>query len=127
MTQIYDRALAPIGLRVTQFSVLANLAWCDGLSMSALATQLDMDRTSLTRNLKPLLDADLVALGNDDRDARVRTVHLTPAGRARHVEAKRLWRVAQNDVNRTLGNAQVAALHDTLDGLIATFNDRASA
>ena len=123
LTQIYDRTLAPCGIRVTQFSLLSRLVWNDGMAMGTLAAELDMDRTTLTRNLKPLLDGELVTLGRSTGDARQRTVQLTALGRARQVEAKRLWRQAQNEINRTVGEHEIAALHRRFDGLIETLND----
>jgi DNA-binding MarR family transcriptional regulator len=123
VTQHYDRTLAPCGLRVTQFSLLSQLMYRDGMAIGPLADALDMDRTTLTRNLKPLFDARLVEVLPGDSDGRVRVVRITTAGRIRHVEAKRLWRHAQDDVNRTWGDARVAALHRQLDDLIDTVHE----
>lgn len=122
VTQIYDRVLAPTGLRVTQFSLLSMLAWKDGQPMGCLADALDMERTTLTRNLKPLIDGGLVALVRSQSDARQREVWLTADGRARQIDAKGLWRVAQNEVNRTIGEVRVAALHQLMDGLLDTLH-----
>ncbi len=123
VTQIYDRTLAPCGLRVTQFSLLSRLAWNDPMTMGALAAELDMDRTTLTRNLKPLLEAGLVALARAAGDARQREVHLTDLGRGRQREARKLWRVAQDEINDTLGEKEIASLHRLFDGLIDTLNE----
>lgn len=123
VTQIYDRTLAPSGLRVTQFSLLSRLAWMDGMAMGLLADSLDMDRTTLTRNLKPLLDAGLVVLHRSRADARQREVHLTALGRTRQVDAKKLWRLAQTEINETLGARETAELHRLFDGLIDTLNE----
>lgn len=124
VTQHYDRALAPSGLRVTQYALLATLRRRASMAIGPLADALDMDRTTLTRNLKPLVDAKLVALAPNRDDARVREVRLTASGRRRHDEAKRLWRHAQDEVNRTWGDAQVASLHALVDGLIDRINHR---
>jgi DNA-binding MarR family transcriptional regulator len=122
VTQFYDRALASCGLRVTQYSLLSQLAAHGSLPMKVLADLLDMDRTTLTRNLKPLIDAKLVALARSAADARVRTVVLTAAGRARRAAAHRIWRRAQNAVDLALGDARVTALHRQLDELTDAFN-----
>ena len=122
VTQLYDHVLAPSGLRVTQYSLLTQLLGQDGIGMGPLAAVLDMERTTLTRNLRPLLDAGLVELAPGSTDARVRVVRLTRAGRARHAKAARLWRVAQDQVDRTLGKREVASLHRLFDGLIETFH-----
>ncbi len=126
VTNLYDRALVPSGLRVTQYSLLSQLVADDGVAMGALAAVLDMDRTTLTRNLKPLVDAGLVLLAPSADDRRVRAIWLTAAGRRRHAQAARLWRRAQDDVDRTLGRDEVVALHRLFDTLIETFNDHRS-
>ncbi len=92
------------------------------MAMGPLAAALDMDRTTLTRNLKPLLEMRLVSLERSPLDARQRDVRLTDEGRARRDEAKRLWRRAQDQVNRTLGAPRIASLHDLFDGLLDTLD-----
>ncbi len=130
VTQIYDRVLAPAGLRVTQFSLLSALVRNGrspgAMAIGALATALDMDRTTLTRNLKPLIDAKLVALKQGEGDARQREASVTRPGIARYENAKTLWRQAQNDINRTLGSVQVASLHELVDGLLETLNEESA-
>jgi DNA-binding MarR family transcriptional regulator len=117
MTQHYDARLAPAGLRLTQFSLLANLR-AGPLTMSALADRMEMDRTTLTRNLKPLADAGFIEVAPGE-DARSRIVTLTARGRDAWTAARELWRGAQDEVNRALGAEQVAALHATLDESLA--------
>jgi DNA-binding MarR family transcriptional regulator len=117
MTQHYDAWLAPAGLRLTQYSLLANLR-AGSLTMSALADRMEMDRTTLTRNLKPLADAGLVTVAPGE-DARSRVVSVTARGRDAWSRARELWRRAQDEVNRALGDEQVAALHATLDESLA--------
>ena len=124
MTQIYDRVLAPSGLRVTQFSLLSGLLWTGPLPMGALADALDMDRTTLTRNLKPLIDAGLVTLARSEADGRQREIRLTDLGNGRYRDAKKLWRRAQNEINRTLGPARVVALHRLFDGVVDALDRR---
>ena len=114
ITQHYDVRLASAGLRVTQYSLLANLCRGGRATMSALAAAMEMDRTTLTRNLKPLADAGLVEV-MPGADARARIVAATARGRRAWQDARELWREAQDEVNRALGPEQVAALHDLLD------------
>lgn len=127
VTQFYDRVLAPSGMRVTQFSLLAALARSapeqGGIAVGPLAAVLDMDRTTLTRNLKPLIDAGLVTLAPGETDARRREARLTPTGRRRYEQAKKLWRRAQDEMNRTLGLPRVAALHGLFDSLLDTLDE----
>ena len=115
VTAAYDRALAAAGMRVTQYSVLAQLRRLGGASMSALADAMDMDRTTLTRNLKPLLEAGWVEVGASEHDARVRAIHLTTAGDARFQAARVHWRRAQSEVNAAIGAAELTRLHDLID------------
>jgi len=124
MTALYDRELAPTGLRLTQYSLLATLrreARDGGVPVSDLASAMDMDRTTLTRNLRPLLDHGLVALSADPADARVRRALITAKGNAGFVDAMPYWRRAQDFVNQTLGVADVGALHDWLDRVTPAF------
>jgi DNA-binding MarR family transcriptional regulator len=126
LTQRYDAFLAPTGLRLTQFSLLAHLVHGGPAAMSALAERLDMDRTTLTRNLKPLADAGLVAL-DAGRDGRERVVSISEEGRTTWRAAREPWRRAQQEVNETLGVERVAALHAVLDGSLESLRYRRAA
>ena len=97
LTRAYDTALAPAGLTVSQFSLLAVLASHGPLGVTRLAAELDLDRTTLTRNLKPLVKAGLVET-RSGRDARARPVALTRLGRKRFAAARPLWARTQADM-----------------------------
>jgi DNA-binding MarR family transcriptional regulator len=94
VTQLYDDTLRPSGLRATQFSLLHILAGRGPFTMSALADALVTDRTTLTRNLKPLTEKGLVVTEVGE-DRRQRTVAITDAGRTALRQAVPLWRQAQ--------------------------------
>jgi DNA-binding MarR family transcriptional regulator len=113
VTQRFDEWLAPAGLRCTQFSLLGMLHAPDAVTVSALAEKLDIDRTTMTRNLQLLTDRHLVSIV-DGPDARSRAVMLTPQGRQTFARALPLWRKAQDEVNARLGDQEVARLHDAL-------------
>ncbi|MGZ3182861.1 MAG: MarR family winged helix-turn-helix transcriptional regulator [Telluria sp.] len=117
-SRMYDRHLAAIGLKTTQYSVLKNAAEQGGLPVAELAGVLAMDRTTLTRNLKPLIDAGWIALA-PGADARQRIVTVTPAGKAKVGEARRVWRRAQDELESILGQDTVAVLHAQLDAALA--------
>ena len=121
VTQHYDSHLARAGLRVTQFSLLGMLLRADSLSLSELAARLEMDRTTLTRNLGPLQGAGWVAV-TQGKDARSRAVQLTDAGRAAWNSAKPHWRQAQDELNAALGAEAVTELHTLLDDSLAHFH-----
>jgi DNA-binding MarR family transcriptional regulator len=121
VTAVYDRTLSAAGIRVTQYSLLTHLRGLRDVPISQLAEKLDMDRTTLTRNLKPLLEAGWVGVEPSAEDARVRLVRITPAGEARWQTARTYWRQAQDEVNVTIGRANVAGLHQLLDSYVPLF------
>ena len=116
ITQLYDEALAPSGLRSTQYAVLSELQrrGPQPPSLQALADALVMDRSALGHTLRPLERDGLVALRTDLDDARRRQIALTAEGLARFTEAKSLWAVAQRRFHRLFGAAEAQALRDTL-------------
>jgi DNA-binding MarR family transcriptional regulator len=118
VTQLYDEALAPAGIRSTQFSLLTAIGWLQPVSMNDLAAQMVMDRTTLTRNLRPLLDAGLVTVRTGD-DRRRREVALTRAGSRTLAEATGHWRAAQAEMRRALGDRRLASLRDHLSETVA--------
>jgi DNA-binding MarR family transcriptional regulator len=121
VTQIYDRHLEAAGLTITQFGVLASLLSAERITIGALADQLLMDPTTLTRNLQPLQRQGLVVIEPDRRDRRVRWVSLSDAGRQALDNARPAWRDAQNHVRKLIGENETAALHDTLDYVLERF------
>jgi len=121
VTAVYDRALSETGMRVTQYSLLAHLRGMRGMAMSELAEMLDMDRTTLTRNLRPLIEAGWIAVEPSAEDTRIRLVHITPSGETRWQAARVCWRQAQHEVDSTIGSAGVAELHRMLDSCVPLF------
>jgi DNA-binding MarR family transcriptional regulator len=121
VTQHYEHAMAPAGVKITQYSLLSALAKRDSLQPTELARWLRMDVSTLSRNLKPLIQAGLIEM-LPGADARSRALSLTPEGKARRQQAQKLWRAAQNTLNDKLGVAFVAALHDQLDTAIGQFD-----
>jgi DNA-binding MarR family transcriptional regulator len=117
VTQLYDQHLAGIGLRVTQFSMLAKLARSGPFSIQDFAAAMVMDRTTLTRNLKPLERDGLVATRVDPKDRRGRLVTVTPAGRARLDQAVAAWGEAQTAFEHGYGLEEAKVLHRMLRGV----------
>jgi len=118
VTQSYDAALQPAGLKTTQFTLLATLANAGDLPLTRLAEALVMDRTTLTRNLKPLLGQGLVAVGSE-RDQRVRKIKLTPKGRAIFKDALVHWEAVQSKLVAGLGVTRWARFLDDLAATVA--------
>ncbi|MDH3195709.1 MAG: MarR family winged helix-turn-helix transcriptional regulator [Hyphomicrobiales bacterium] len=109
LTQSYDAALKPAGITTPQFTLLTLLEKRGPISLSPLAGALGMDRTTLTRNLKPLQRDGLVASASGD-DRRVRLLDLTAAGRSRLRAAEPLWRAVQLRVAESFGHQPATAL-----------------
>jgi DNA-binding MarR family transcriptional regulator len=124
LTQLYDDAMVPAGLRITQFSLLRTLAREGATRIGDLATHTLLDRTALSRNLDPLIARGLVAAVRGD-DARTREVTLTAAGERALRAAEPHWRRAQALVRRKLGAAKLDLLIETLGELEALHPDRA--
>jgi DNA-binding MarR family transcriptional regulator len=99
ITHHYDTELRSAGLRVTQFTLLATLAQTGPMPMTRLAAFLGLERTTLTRNLKPLLRDKLVE-PRDEKDGRIRRIAITPRGEAAAREAFPLWKKAQDSVKK---------------------------
>ena len=118
----YDAELARSGLRTTQYSLLSYVCKLGPVAPGVLAQALNLDPSTLTRNLQPLVAAGWVEQGPGD-DARSRAVVATEAGRAKRVEAQRAWKQAQLALNARLGNERVAALHALLDDCLAALED----
>ena len=108
-TQLYDRHLAPSGLRLGQYSVLAVLARAGPLTVGALAEALVMDRTATSRTLLPLQRDGLVGSG-PGRDGRSRALELTPTGRERLAAARPLWLDAQAAFETAYGSEEARDL-----------------
>ena len=113
VSRLYDAEIAHAGLKSTQFSLLANLRHGSGLAIGELAARMSMDRSTLTRNLRPLIDHGWVLQG-PGADARSRLVTITPAGMAKHAEARQHWKRAQQQLVQRLGAQQVAQLHQLM-------------
>ena len=118
VSQIYDRSLEPLGLTVTQFSLLGYVAGFDGISIGALAAKLVMDPTTLTRNVRPLVRQGLVELVADADDQRSRRLHLTAAGRKAYQRAKPAWARAQREIDKALEDAGAPTLNKVLDRVL---------
>lgn len=114
VTQFYDDKLAPSGLRVTQYAILALLHEAGCLSVTEIGQGLELDRTSTTKNLGPLQRAGLVQIGQADGDRRRRAITLTRQGRSALVGALPLWRQAQSDLESANGIGFMHELRNTL-------------
>ena len=117
ITQFYDEILKPVGLRSTQLPVLVAVAVAGPISISHLAEALVMDRTTVTRNLKPLERQGLVRSSSGE-DQRTRQVMLTDDGKELLSTTLPLWESAQARIVDTLGQQWQDDLLDNLSVLI---------
>ena len=114
VAQHYDLEMAKAGLKTTQYSLLSHVLKLGPLRPGALAQSMKVSASTLTRNLKPLVDAGWVELSAGS-DARSRSVAITAAGRAKREEARHRWKVAQDGLNQRLGVERVLALHGLIN------------
>lgn len=116
LTQAYDAALKPVGLKGTQFTLLVTLDKTGELPLSRLADVLGMERTTLTRNLKPMICKGYIEVNQDD-DQRVRLVKMTLNGAQVVQEAMPLWRSVQMQTVDRLGDKKWLLMMATLEEL----------
>jgi DNA-binding MarR family transcriptional regulator len=119
--QIYDAELSRAGLKTTQYSLLSHVVRLAPVRPGVLARAMDLQPSTLTRNLQPLVAAGWVDIGAGT-DARSRVVSATAAGIAKRTQAQRHWKAAQLKINALLGVPQVAALHTLLDSAMQTLD-----
>jgi DNA-binding MarR family transcriptional regulator len=113
----YDEALAPSGLRITQFSVLRTLARLGPLPITRLAAEAALDRSTMGRNLDPLERRGLVRIAVGETDQRERVAHLTAAGEAAIKAAQPHWLEAQERVATLVDHAAISTLAGQLCAL----------
>lgn len=114
VTQIYSKHLAPTGLRISQFSLLGFVTAQGPVTITELADLLATDRTTLTRNLRPLLSSGVIERATA-ADKRRHELVATPAGRALFKRALPLWAEAEQEVRLAMGTKLTADLHGALE------------
>jgi DNA-binding MarR family transcriptional regulator len=117
MTALYDAALAPAQIKVTQLPLLVALGSAGDLPITALADAISLDRTTLTRNLRVLEERGLVRTMAAPDDARVRLASLTADGARVLSGALARWRDVQDAVAARVGEERRRALFDELEAL----------
>lgn len=100
LTRVYDDALRPIGLRITQLSVLRALARLGQATSTQLAAELSLDRTTISRNVKLLVDSNWIDVV-EAQDRRERVMSLNQAGLKMIANATPYWKKAQQSVERS--------------------------
>ena len=119
LTAIYDAHLQPAGILASQLTILSAITvfGSQEVGFSELAAALMMDKTTLSRNIKPLEAAGLVRVARSPADARARILLITPAGQAALATAYPLWQQAQQVVENALSTGTLQPLMDGLGKL----------
>lgn len=113
ISDLYDQCLEPVGLTISQYSSLANLNAMPNASISDLAARVGLDRTTLVRNLKPLMERGLIEdLAQPGR--RNRQLVLTPAGQTLLGQGRVLWQSAQDQLSARLGQENIQVIRTVL-------------
>ncbi|HEY1781845.1 MAG TPA: MarR family transcriptional regulator [Roseiarcus sp.] len=120
VSQFYDRHLASVGLRTTQFSILARLRRHEVMTINALADEMVMDRTTLGRNILPLERDGLISIKPGRTDRRSKELRLTDAGLEKLRAAHQGWKDAQAGFAAAFGDERAAGLRTLLREVTAT-------
>jgi len=124
LSDVYDAALAPAGLKVTQFALLRTIRRLDAPTLTVLSDATGLDRSTLGRNVRVLDRMGLVRL-KAGRDERTRIVALTDAGGDALALAEPLWQAVQARVAAEVPPADRRTFEATLDRLAALAPDTA--
>ena len=116
VSRLYDEDLRGVGLRTTWYSLLRHLSAAGEVRQRDLGGLTSLDETTLTPNLRPLIDAGWVAIRPGD-DRREKQVRLTDAGAAKLREARPAWERAQERLRSRLPKEIWASLLDLLPEL----------
>jgi|SRR6516162_9623614 len=116
----FDAALSAVGLTNRQFSLLNALNGPKPKTMSAVASVIGADRTTITAALKPLVRQGLANVTADPDDGRVRRVALTAKGHARLAAALPIWTQAHRALEAELAAARLGSMQEMLTALSAS-------
>ena len=114
VSNLYDAALAPAGLTVAQFAMLQRLRALGPVNISHAAQAMQLDRTTLGRNLGPLERDAMIRIIASETDGRQRVIVLTDRGRQAMQQAIPAWKSAQAAIETRFDGARLALLHDLL-------------
>jgi DNA-binding MarR family transcriptional regulator len=125
VSQHFDHIVGAAGLKTTQYSLLSNVVQLGPIRPGELADQMEMDASTLTRNLQPLVAQGWIEVGPGD-DARSRYVTATESGRVKRAQAQKDWKRAQLAFNERIGTQRVARLHALIEECLGAMNDESS-
>jgi DNA-binding MarR family transcriptional regulator len=122
ITRVYDDAMRPLGITASQFTLLTQLAQQDGITAVEIGHSLDIEKSTLSRNLKRLLTDGFITM-DPPAGRRGRGLHLTPKGANVIQQGFPVWREAQTRTIRVLGPES----RSILDGLLTQAEKLAAA
>ncbi|RZF56741.1 MarR family transcriptional regulator [Acinetobacter halotolerans] len=113
----YNAALAEFGINITQFSLLSMIKRAEPISLTSLAKKMELERSTVGRNVKVLAKMALVELTQGDKDQREVTLKLTQEGLQLLKAALPHWQKVQQEIEDSLGEDQILMLTDLLKRL----------
>ncbi len=120
VTSIYEGAFAELDLTGGQFSILVAASLSNGATITLLAEELGMDRSTLSRALGPLERRALIEIAGSSQDSRARVVRVTKVGQGVLEEAIPMWERAQNHLEKAFRREELSALKSGLGTLSQT-------
>lgn len=117
VTQLYDKLLQPTGLKITQYSMLANIDYQQSVSISRLGEILLLDQTTITRNINLLKQNGYVDITKDPQDARTKVITLTEKGDEKLNEAAPIWEEIQEKIINDIGLEKYEDFYETLKSI----------
>ncbi|MBG9452760.1 MarR family transcriptional regulator [Lysinibacillus sphaericus] len=117
VTQLYDKLLLSTGLKVTQYSMLANIDHQQSVSISRLGEILLLDQTTITRNINLLKQNGYVDIMKDPQDARTKVITLTEKGVEKLNEAAPIWEDIQKRIINDIGIEKYEDFYETLKSI----------
>ncbi len=120
VTRLYEEIMKPSGILPTQFTLLVATRALGPVTITKMAELLVMDRTTLTRNLKPLEREGLLSVAPGKDDQRSREVCLTRKGQKKLEQALPLWKEAQRQMQQALGVSRLDRILGDLTAVVDT-------
>ena len=117
VTQFYDSYLQSFGLKPTQHSLLLAAYFADGITISDLAHFMVIDRSTLTRNLKPL-EKDGLLIVNPEQDRRAKKIVITRKGVTLLKKMTPAWESAQQELNRRIGSTKFGQVLEDMSDIV---------
>ena len=117
-TRNYDNLLKPCGIKITQFSLLANIARNPATTVSELAKLLSMDQTTVSRNIRVLEKSGYVRFEDEMTDHRIKRIQISDLGVSKMNEARPLWEQAQLEMQRVLGRENIEVMMKSVKKLL---------